>query len=306
MLSLSRAPALLRGLAAIGLSAAASAPTVAHAFVDPKCADEAANIPEDYDEQSQQDFLQNYPALYTTLSPIHGPIPHEPGHGAIGLDLNVVPPLPCSKRLVLNYTKTEDTNKTPIVPRPRLTFAFPAVGSLVVYGGIGYVPPVRVFGTRNVILSGEVGAGIPIGDKLQAGLRFHATSQKTVGEIATPFVEGDPAVDDLYIASTFGVDGMFGVNLGTVTPYLAAGVTDVSTVFLIGDDNLVTNNFHPYFGFTGSLGADALVAKKLRLGGEFYAAPGGVSLPDNTVEVVKPVSRYGSLYTGRLRIAYEL
>jgi hypothetical protein len=254
----------------------------------------------------QQDFLQNYPALYTTLSPIHGPIPHEPGHGAIGLDLNVVPPLPCSKRLVLNYTKTEDTNKTPVVPRPRLTFAFPAVGSVVFYGGIGYVPPIKVFGTRNVILSGEVGAGIPLGDTVQTGLRFHATSQKTVGEIATPFVEGDPAVDDLYIASTFGFDAMFGLNFDVVTPYIAAGLTDVSTVFLIGDDNLVTNNFHPYFGFTGSLGVDALVAERLLLGGEFYAAPGGVSLPDNTVAVATPVSRYGRLYTGRLRIAVEL
>jgi hypothetical protein len=291
---------------AVAVVATLAASTPAWGFVDPKCADEAANLPADYDEQVQQDFLQNYPALYTTLSPIHGPIPHEPGHGAIGLDLNVVPPVGCSKRLVLNYTKTEDPNKTPVVPRPRITFAFPAVGSVVFYGGIGYVPPVKVFGTRNVILSGEVGAGIPIGETVQAGLRFHATSQKTVGEIATPFVDGDPAVDDLYIASTFGLDAMFGLNLDVVTPYLAAGFTDVSTLFLIGDDNLVANNFHPYFGFTGSAGVDALVAKRLRLGGEFYAAPGGISLPDNTVTVAKPLSRYGQLYTARFRIAVEL
>jgi len=305
-MSVFRPAPLLHGLVAAGVVLTGTLAAPAQAFVDPKCADEAANIPADYDEQVQQDFLQNYPALYTTLSPIHGPMPHEPGHGAIGLDLNVVPPLPCSKRLVLNYTKTEDTNKTPVVPRPRLTFAFPAVGSVVFYGGIAYVPPVKVFGTRNVILSGEVGAGMPIGDTLQTGLRFHATSQKTVGEIATPFVEGDPAIDDLYIASTFGIDAMFGLNFDVFTPYVAAGLTDVSTVFLIGDDNLVTNNFHPYFGFTGSLGVDALIADRLRLGGEFYAAPGGISLPDDTVEVAKPISRYGRLYTGRLRIAVEL
>jgi len=305
-MSFARAGSVLHGLSAGAVALAGFLAAPAAAFVDPKCADEAANIPADYDEQVQQDFLQNYPALYTTLSPIHGPIPHEPGHGAIGLDLNVVPPLPCSKRLVLNYTKTEDTNKTPVVPRPRITFAFPAVGSVVFYGGIGYVPPVKVFGTRNVILSGEVGAGIPIGDTFQTGLRFHATSQKTVGEIATPFVEGDPAIDDLYIASTFGIDAMFGLNFDVVTPYIAAGLTDVSTVFLIGDDNLVANNFHPYFGFTGSAGVDALVAERLRLGGEFYAAPGGVSLPDDTVTVAAPVSRYGRLYTARFRIAVEL
>ena len=292
-----------RAMLALGLLSLSSE---ALASIDPKCADEAANLPEDYDEQAQQDFLQNYPALYTTLSPIHGPIPHAPGHGAIGLDLNIVPPIPCSGRLVLNYTKTEDTNKTPVVPRPRLTFAFPAVGSVIFYGGIAYVPPVPFLGTRNVILSGEVGAGIPIGETLQAGLRFHATSQKTVGEIATPFVEGDPAYDDLYLASTFGFDAIFGANLGTVVPYVAAGFTDVSTFFLIGDDNIVSNNYHPYLGFTGSLGVDALVKDRLRLGGEFYAAPGGFSLPDKTVESVSPAGRYGHLYTGRLRIAVEL
>jgi hypothetical protein len=279
---------------------------LAYASIDPKCDEEAASLPEDYDEQAQQDFLQNYPALYTTLSPIHGPIPHEPGRGAIGVDLGIVPPLPCSRRLVLNYTKTEDTNKTPVVPRPRLTFAFPAIGPVIAYGGIAYVPPVPFLGTRNVILSGEIGAGVPLGDTLQAGLRFHATTQKTVGEIATPFVEGDPAFDDLYLASTFGFDAMFGANLGTVVPYAAAGFTDVSTFFLIGDDNVVSNNYHPYFGFTGSLGVDALIKDRLRLGGEFYAAPGGYSLPDKEVESVEGAGRYGQLYTGRLRIAVEL
>jgi len=297
---------VLRSVRAVVSAAVLALPMAAAASIDPKCADEATSLPDDYDEQAQQDFLQNYPALYTTLSPIHGPIPHKPKHGAIGLDLNIVPPLPCSRRLVLSYTKTEDTNKTPVVPRPRITFAFPAIGSVVPYAGIAYVPPVPAFGTRNVIISGEVGAGIPIGDTFQTGLRFHATQQKTVGEIATPFVEGDPAFDDLYIASTFGFDAMFGLDFEVVTPYLAAGFTDVSTFFLIGDDNVITNNYHPYFGFTGSLGVDALVAEKLRLGGEFYAAPGGYSTPDDTVESVKPAGRYGKLYTGRLRIAWEL
>jgi len=292
-----------------GAAAAAVILTVgstAHASIDPKCDEEAQNLPDNYDEQAQQDFLQNYPALYTTLSPIHGPIPHDPGHGAIGVDLGVVPPLGCSRRLVLNYTKTEDTNKTPVVPRPRVTFAFPAIGKVVPYAGIAYVPPVPFLGTRNVIVSGEVGAGIALGDTVQAGLRFHATQQKTVGEIATPFIDGDPAYDDLYIASTFGVDAMFGLDFDVVTPYLAAGFTDVSTFFLIGDDNVIANNYHPYFGFTGSLGVDALIAERLRLGGEFYAAPGGYSLPDKEQESVSPAGRYGRLYTGRLRIAVEL
>ncbi len=279
----------------------------AHAFVDPACTDlAAAGPPADYDEGAQQDFLQNYFALGSTFSPVHGPIPHEGGHGAIGVDLGILPPLGCSKRLVLNYTKTEDTNKSPLLPRPRVSFAFPSIGPATIYAGAAYLPPLELLGITNVILSGEVGVGFALGDVLQLGGRWHMTTHKTVGEIATPFVDGDPAFDDMYNASTFGLDLMAGADLDAVTPYVAVGFTDASTFFYIGDDGLVINNYHPYFGLTASVGVDALVADKIRLGGEFYAAPGGYSLPDDTVDSVSPASRYGRMFTGRFRLAYEL
>ena len=276
----------------------------ARASIDPKCA--GLSIPGDYDEQAQQDFLANYFALSTTLSPAHGPIPHEPGHGAVGVHLGIIPPLGCARRMVLNYTKTEDTNKSPLVPRLQATFAFPALGKLVPYAGVAYLPPVRVLGMTNAIVSGEFGVGVPLGEVFQLGGRFHATSAKTVGEIATPFVEGDPAFDDLFIASTFGLDLMAGFDLDAVTPYIAVGWLDASTYFYIGDDSVVPNNFHPYFGFAGSVGVDALIADRFRVGGELYAAPGGYSLPDKEIDSVKPAGRYGRLYTGRLRLGVEL
>lgn len=277
---------------------------VAYGQVDPKCAD--YQIPDNYDEQAQQDFLLNYFALATTYSAIHGPIPHNPGHGAIGIDLAGMPPLGCAKRIVLQGTKTEDTNKTPVVPRLRMTFAFPSVGKFVPYGGLAYVPPVKLFGTTNVIVSGEAGVGVPLGDKVQLGVRFHYTLQKTVGEIATPFVEGDTPFDDIYLGSTFGVDGSFGIDLGTIVPYVAGGFTDVSTFFYISDDGVVSNNLHPYFGPTFSAGVDGLIKERFRFGAEFYGASGGYSRPDKEVESVKPAGRYGSLYTGRIRLAVEL
>ncbi len=281
--------------------------TSAHAAIDPACAEyAAAGVPEDYDEQAQQDFLSNYYALSTTFSPVHAPVPHEGGHGAIGLDVGVLPPVGCAHRLVLNYTKTEDTNKSPVVPRPRVTYAFPTIGRMTPYAGFAYVPPVPFAGITNVVLSGEAGVGFQLGEVVQLGARFHATSMKTVGEVATPFVEGGEPFDDLYVASTFGLDAMFGADLDAVTPYLAVGFTDVSTFFYIGDDGVVVNNFHPYFGPTGSVGVDALVAGRLRLGGEFYAAPGGYSTPVDDLENVTPASRYGRIYTGRFRIAVEL
>jgi hypothetical protein len=279
-------------------------PGVANAYIDPKCAD--TPIGEDYDEQAQQDFLANYVSLAATYSAVHGPIPHDPGHGAIGLDLAGLPPLGCSKRLVLQGTKTEDTNKTPVIPRLRVTFAFPSVGRFVPYAGLAYVPPVKMLGTTNVIVSGELGVGVPVGEVLQLGGRYHFTLQKTVGEIATPFIEGDPAFDDLYLGSTFGFDAMVGFDAGQFVPYVAGGFTDVSTFFYISDDGVVTNNLHPYFGPSFSAGLDGLIKERFRFGAEFYGASGGFSRPDKEVESVKPASRYGHIYTGRLRLAVEL
>lgn len=289
-------------LLALGLFHAAAA----HAQVAEACLDYAGPPPAGYDEQVQQDFLANHAALASTFSPLHGPIPHEPGHGAFGVDFAVMPPLGCERRFVLHHTKTEDTNMAPVIPRPRVSFAFPAIGPFIPYASVAYVPPVKVFGTTNVIFSGEIGVGVPVGEHLQVGGRFHATSQRTIGEIATPFVDGDPAIDDLLVASSLGVDLMAGWNLGDIVPYAALGITDVSTVFYVGDDGVVTNNLHPYFGPVFALGVDALLAERLRLAGEFYGAPGGYSLPDADIPSVSPASRYGHLYTARLRVAVEL
>ena len=259
----------------------------AEAYIDPDCADVAAGgPPADYSEQAQQDYLLNFFALATTFSPLHAPVPHKPGHGSIGVEAAIIPPLSCERRLVLNYEKTEDTNKAPVAPRPRVHFSLPAWGKVVPYAGLGYVPPITVFGTRNVIVSGEFGVGVPLDSGMQFGARYHATLMKTIAEIATPFNEGDPAYDDFYMGSTFGVDGMFGWDFDGWQPYLAVGFTDVSTFFFIGDDSVLTNNSAPYAGVTSSLGVQAKVIQHVDLAGEFYTAP-------------------GSLYTGRLRAAYR-
>ncbi|MES2643237.1 MAG: hypothetical protein V4850_27385 [Myxococcota bacterium] len=260
--------------------------SVAFASIDPECQAVADGPAPDWyvDDQHQQDHLLNYFALVTTLSPLHGPLPAEPGHGSIGLELAVIPPLSCDRRLVLARSKTEDTNKAPVVPRPRALFAFPKLGPFVFYAGAAYVPPVTVFGTRNVIASGEVGVALPLETGPEFGLRYHYTLMKSIAEIATPFDPSADAVLDFYSGSTFGVDGMFGWKLGVFTPYLSAGFTDASTFFYIGDDGVVSNNLSPYAGFAGSLGAQARIGR-LDVAAEFYTAP-------------------GYLYTGRLRAGF--
>jgi hypothetical protein len=273
------------------------------AQVAPEC--DGIEKPDDYDENVQEDFLQNYVALATTYSPVHGPVPHESGHGSIGIDVGIIPPVGCDKRFALAHTKTEDPNKAPAVPRLKISGALPQIGPLVPYLSLAYLPPVKLLGTTNVIVSGEAGLGATAGEHFQAGGRYHMTLQKTVGEVVTPFAEGDPVYDDLYLASSFGIDALAGWKFGSVVPYVTVGFTDVSSNVYIGDDGVVANNLHPYAGLVDSLGVDSLIAKKLRLGGELYAAWGGHSVVDDTVTTVKPAGRYGHIYTARINIGYE-
>jgi len=242
-----------------------------------------------YVEQDQQDFLLNFFALATTLSPLHSAVPLEGGQGSIGLELDIIPPLGCDRRLVLAGKKTEDTNKTPIAPRPRVMFQFKDLGPFKIYAGLAYVPPVTVFGTRNVIISGEAGFGLQYDDGFEWGMRYHATLMKTIAEIATPFDKEDPTELDFYMGSTFGLDLIAGYDIQKVEglkPYISVGFTDVSTFFYIGDDAVVTNNANPYASFVGSLGAQYSL-DRLEFAGEFYTAP-------------------GIIYTGRLRMGIKL
>lgn len=277
-------------------------------LIDPKCV--GLTQPADYDEQVQADFAQNYFALSSSYSPVHAAIPHAPGHGAIYVDVSVLPPLSCGQRYVLDWTKTEDTNKSPILPKIGAGFSFPAIGKIVVpYASVAFFPPIPFNGTRNFALSGEIGFGVHAHEHVDVGARLHTSILRTYGDIAGAFTADDPVVEDVFAGTTWGADAVlsFPVAAGKqqLSPFVAVGYLNASTFFLIGDDRYVANNLHPYSGAAFSAGLDALFAKHFRLGAEFYGAPGGYSLPDKTVSSVDKGSRYGHLYTGRLRLGVE-
>lgn len=307
--------------------------SAAYADIDPKCV--GLPQPPDYNEQVQADFQANYFALSASQSPIHGPIPHEPGHGSIGVDVKLVPSVGCEQRFVLNWTKTEQTNKTPLIPQLAASYSFPAIKDILVpYAGFSILPaiplndPENAKGsgkhpkcdgatpapeckriTRSLVMSGEIGFGVKAHPNFEVGARGHASMMRTFGDIATAFDEAtEPSVEDIYQASTWGFDALFGAPFDVagqhLVPYLAVGYLNASTYFFIGDDNYVAPNLHPYDGAALSVGLDALFAKHLRLAGEFYAAPGGYSNLDANAPVDQG-ARYGHLYTARAKIGYE-
>lgn len=264
--------------------------------------DEAAS----YDEQTQVDYLMNYFALGTGGALLHAPVPHEPGHGAIGVDLSILPPLAAKRKLALGGSKTEDTKQPPIVPRLRATFAFPLHEKVVPFAGFGWVPPIPLGGSSSHVLSGEIGIAGKAGESFQLGGRVHATILRSIGDVATAF-EGGPLVKDFYQGEQWGLDVSAGYKIGPITPYVALGFTDVATFFWVGDDGVVTTNLHPYFGPTFVVGLDGLVIKdRFRFGAEFYGAPGGSRMPDKSYGRQKGFGHYGHMYTGRIRLAVEL
>lgn len=283
---------------------------LAHAEIDPACAD--IPKPDDYDEQVQGDFQANYFALSTSFSPIHAAIPHQGGHGSLGVDAKIIPPLSCERRYVLDWTKTEDSNKSPLIPQIVASYSFPALfkDRLVLYGSVGLFPSIPFNGTRNLVLSGEGGFGVHAHTFVDLGARYHTTMIRTYGDIATAFdPETEPVIEDVFVASTWGIDGLLSfpvqVKKHTLSPFVAAGYLNASTFVLVGDSRYVANNLHPYSGAALSAGLDMLLAARLRLAGELYAAPGGYSLPDKEAESVDQAGRYGRILTARFRIGYE-
>lgn len=288
-------------------SAFAAKDTTFH-LIDPKCV--GLTQPANYDEQTQADFAQNFFALSASYSPIHAAIPHASGHGSISIDVSILPPLSCGQRYVLDWTKTEDTNKSPILPKIGAGFSFPTLGKIVVpYASVAFFPPIPFNGTRNYVLSGEIGLGIHAHEFIDVGGRLHTSVIRTYGDIAGAFTAAEPVVEDVYMGTTWGVDALISAPLHAgkqeLSPYIAVGYLNASTFFLIGDDRYVGNNLHPYSGLAFSGGLDALFAKHFRFGAEFYGAPGGYSKPDKTAADVTPGSRYGHIYTGRLRLGVE-
>jgi hypothetical protein len=275
--------------------------------IDPACA--GIDKPADYEEQVQQDFLMNYYALAGTFSGIHAPVPHEPGHGAIGIRAAGMPPLPCKRRFALEHTKTEDTNKSPVLPAVTASYAFQEVKGVVPYVEASFLAPVPVAGTKNLLFQVAGGVGFNATEKLQLGARLHASIQKTVGDIATPIAEGDPVFDDLFLGSSIGVQVLGGYEIDSVTPYVMVGFVDASTFFYVGDSSIVTNNLHPYLGPEFAAGLDGLVVKdRLRFGLEYYGAPGGHRTlhPSGSGDPDPGFAKWGRIHTVRLRVGVEI
>jgi len=250
----------------------------ARAHIAPEC--EGVTRPADYDEARQQAFLANYFAASFLLTPLGSP-PSQPGRARVGLEAGAIPPLSCEQRLALDATKTEDTNRSPVLPRPRLRLSANRLGPIVPWGGLSFVPPVPTPLGTVLLIAGEVGATWPVqltpDHALDIGGRAHLGVARVRSDIATA-PANSPAVDDVFFASSLGVDVSVGSRFVVspsivLAPSLFAGVADVSTLVIVGDDlAVVQNTQYPWAGPLVGGGAELIVWDWLVVGLEVSSA----------------------------------
>jgi hypothetical protein len=104
-----------------------------------------------------ESWALKYFAAATLLGGLETPNPQPPGSVSIGLEAGWLPSLTDAQQLVGYYgTESQDLNKAPFFPRPRVSIGLPASFSLIV----AVVPPVPMFGLKTKLLA--VGLGRPV------------------------------------------------------------------------------------------------------------------------------------------------
>jgi hypothetical protein len=217
----------------------------ARARIAPECTDIVK--PSNYSEDGQQSFLQNYFAAGFLLTPLGEALP-RPGEAQVFLELGLIPGLP-------------------------------QLGPVQTFAGVALVPPVPSPVGTLLVLGAEFGVGTRV-DSIAVALRAHLSFARMRAEIASPFSADDPVVEDLFFTNNVGVDLNVGYDIDItpafrLVPSIGVGVADVSTLFLIGDDNVIVQNVDtPWAGAVASAGVQATIVDWILVSLEAsYAVP---------------------------------
>ncbi|MBM65013.1 MAG: hypothetical protein CMH55_02115 [Myxococcales bacterium] len=224
----------------------------------------------------QEAKMLNHPALYMMLSGVGAPFSKG---GRISLELAQVPALGCMDRTVVfpNKLKTEDTNKLPVLPRPRLTVALPELAGVNGSLTVAYLPPVKMGTTSAHAVGLSLALHTRLATDLDLGIRFQGLTGRIVDDIAANTDPNGPVYLDFYSPGVIGLGVAAGYDLKSLAPgsalYAEADYVNVGTFFAVGDDGKVVNNRFPFLGLAYSLGAQT-VHKGIDLGLGWHHAPG--------------------------------
>lgn len=242
-------------------------PQIVQAQIAPECA--GIEKPADYDEEKQRSFMHNHAMSMFMPLPIIDSHPSDQARGAIGIDTTLVPKLTCRERLALNATKTEDTDKMPLLPRPRLSIPIFQNSRFALVGGVSFLPPLIPklllwhVSTEGSFLY-EPMKGIVIGARAFMGVSYLRA------EIATPFDKSAQTKEDWFSFAIIGGDlsASFGVPITEnqkLYPFLSFGLIKGASIFVVADDGVSVPNKYPLFSLTNFVGLSYHLFDRLKL-----------------------------------------
>jgi hypothetical protein len=235
-----------------------SATTMSFAQIAPECI--GVKIPPNYDEDQQRAFMQNYfIALFMPL-PFINWHPSDSIKSNAGFDISYVPKLSCQERLVIKGTKTENTDKGPVMPRIQVKKELFLWNKLSLSIGASFLPPLPIpglsvwYASVQTALSYEPILGLALHLREFMNLAYINT------EIVSPLQKDDPVKDDWFNFASIGSDltASFAVPLGEsqkLYPYISFGIIKAASIFVVGIDKFaVLNEKYPLLALTNFMG----------------------------------------------------
>ena len=119
----------------------------------------------------------------TLIGGLETPRTQKPGSVSIGIEAGWLPPLSGAQQMVgYDGTESQDLNKAPFFPRPRVTIGLPARLSIV----IAAVPPIPMFGLTTKLFALAVERPVYETSALAVGLRVYGQIGTVEGAYTCP------------------------------------------------------------------------------------------------------------------------
>lgn len=241
---------------------------ISWAQIAPECA--GIEKPADYNEEKQQAFMQNhFMSMFLPLPSIDAH-PSDHDYKSIGLDTTYVPKLTCRQRLALNATKTEDANKTPLLPRIRVGVPLFRSKIFSIVGEVSFIPPLPIPHMSIWHVTAEGSFFYEPITRLILGARTFMGLSYLRAEVATPFEKGAPIKDDWFSFAIIGADLSlaFGLPLTEnqkLYPSFSFGLIKGASNFVVADDGVSVPNKYPLFCPTTFMGISYHLFDRFRL-----------------------------------------
>ena len=252
-------------------------------------------LTEQYRWRDPEGRLMAYYSAALAFSPVAAPTMLAPGGLRLGLEASYLPPLSEAQRSA-GFSKTENTNMSPILPRPRLSVGLPM--GLSLEGS--WIPPVKAFGATANLLSGAVSKSFALRNGLLVTPRVSATTGSVRGPITCNNDMRDRSEGDLlfyqHVCHDMESEDRFEPRVlagelmasrsmrgGAMSPYLGVGLLRERDRFEVGvrfSDGSIDPN-HPILEMTltrpyGFLGATWQGPARSAITGELFYAPGSL------------------------------